>query len=72
MIRVPAKRMKTLDPSRVDEIALSMIEEGQLTPIQLRADGEGYVLIEGLHRLEARRALGETQIDAYIVRARQH
>jgi ParB-like chromosome segregation protein Spo0J len=31
-----------------------------------------YVLVEGLHRLEACRALGEQTIDSIIVRARQH
>jgi hypothetical protein len=30
------------------------------------------VLIEGLHRLEASKFLGETEIDAYIVQARKH
>jgi ParB-like chromosome segregation protein Spo0J len=71
-IRVPAKRAKTLDPARVQQIAEDMIENGQTTPIQVRADGPGYVLVEGLHRLEALRALGETTIDAYLVRARLH
>jgi hypothetical protein len=30
------------------------------------------VLIEGLHRLEALRALGEDTVEAYIVQARKH
>ncbi|MDH3235561.1 MAG: ParB N-terminal domain-containing protein, partial [Alphaproteobacteria bacterium] len=51
-IRVPVKRVRTLDPARVEEIAQSMLEEGQKTPIRVRADGERYVLVEGLHRLE--------------------
>lgn len=71
-IRVPAKRAKTLDPAKVQVIAEDMIDHGQTTPIQLRADGDGFVLIEGLHRLEARRALGEATIEAYLVRARLH
>ena len=49
-----------------------MIDNGQKTPIQVRIDGDGYILIEGLHRLEALRALGEVNVDAYIVRARLH
>jgi hypothetical protein len=32
----------------------------------------GPVLIEGLHRLDAMKALGESVIDAYLVSARQH
>jgi sulfiredoxin len=66
-IRVPAKRARTLDPQRVEEIAASMLEEGQKTPIRVRADGERYVLVEGLHRLEACKALGETTIVGLVV-----
>jgi ParB-like chromosome segregation protein Spo0J len=71
-VRVPSQRKKTLSNDKVQEIAESIIENGQTTPIQVRLDGNGYVLIEGLHRLEALRALGETSIDAYFVRARLH
>jgi ParB-like chromosome segregation protein Spo0J len=42
------------------------------TPIQVRADGARFVLVEGLHRLEAARSLGEEEIDAYLVQARRH
>ncbi len=70
-IRVPVKRAKTLDPAKVDAIAESIIDEGQKVPIQVRVDGEGYVLIEGLHRLEALRALGEAEIRSYLVQARK-
>jgi sulfiredoxin len=71
-IRVPVKRRKTLDEAKVAEIAERMIEEGQLKPILVRPDGDGYVLVEGLHRLEACRALGETTIVGLIVQARRH
>lgn len=71
-IRVPVKRRKTLDPAKVDEIAASIIEDGQLKPILVRPDGDGYVLVEGLHRLEACRALGETTIVGLVVQARRH
>lgn len=70
-IRVPVKRAKTLDSSKVTEIAESIIEEGQKVPIQVRVDGDGFVLIEGLHRLEALRALGERSIETYLVQARK-
>ena len=66
-IRVPVKRVRTLDPARVEEIAQSMLEEGQKTPIRVRADGERYVLVEGLHRLEACKALGEQTIVGIVV-----
>jgi ParB-like chromosome segregation protein Spo0J len=71
-VRVPVKRAKTLEPARVSEIAESILETGLTTPIQVRADGETFVLIEGLHRLEAMKALGETIVDAYLVQARKH
>ena len=62
-IRVPVKRAKTVDPARVEAIAESMLEAGQTTPILVRPDGAGFVLVEGLHRLEAKNALGDTTIE---------
>jgi len=71
-IYVPVKRRATLDPKIVEEIAESMLEVGQQTPILVRRDGARYVLVEGLHRLEACRALGEATILGYLVAARKH
>jgi ParB-like chromosome segregation protein Spo0J len=71
-IRVPVKRARTLDQDKLQSMAEDVIVKGQLTPIQVRTDGDGYILVEGLHRLEALRALGEQMIEAYIVRARLH
>jgi sulfiredoxin len=71
-IHVPVKRAKTLDMGKVAQIAESILEDGQTVPIQVRADGERFVLVEGLHRLEAMKALGETTISGYLVQARQH
>jgi len=71
-IHVPVKRAKTLDPDKVLALAEDMLERGQTTPIRLRADGDRYVLIEGFHRLEALRALGEITVEGYLVRARLH
>jgi len=71
-IHVPVKRVKTLDPAKVAEIAEDMLNNGQTTPIRLRADGARFVLIEGYHRLEALKALGEDSVEAYLVRARLH
>ena len=72
MIYVPTKRVKTLDSDKVLELAEDILENGQKTPIRLRPDGQRFVLIEGLHRLEALRALGEETIVGYLVRARLH
>jgi len=71
-IRVPVKRAKTLEEAKVQEIAESILEEGQTTPIRVRKSKDGFVLIEGLHRLEALKALGEEMVDGYLVRAVQH
>ncbi len=71
-IRVTAKRAKTLDADKVQTLAEDMIDNGQTTPIQVRAEGAGFILVEGLHRFEALRALGETTVTAYLVRARLH
>ena len=71
-IYVPVKRRASLEQKRVDEIALSMLEKGQETPILVRADGARFVLVEGLHRLEAAKSLGEKTIVGFLVDARKH
>ena len=71
-IYVPTKRRATREQKRVDEIAASMLDTGQQTPILVRPDGARFVLVEGLHRLEAAKALGETTILGYRVDARKH
>ncbi|ODT08126.1 MAG: chromosome partitioning protein ParB [Mesorhizobium sp. SCN 65-20] len=71
-IYVPAARRKTLHPETVRHLAEDILENGMKMPIQVRLDGKRYVLIEGLHRLEAVKWLGETAIDAYLVHARRH
>jgi sulfiredoxin len=71
-VRVPVKRAKTLDPAKVEALAESILENGQTTPISVRADGERYVLVEGLHRLEALKALGEETVAGFLVQARRH
>jgi sulfiredoxin len=71
-IYVPTKRRTTLEQKRVDEIAASMLDGGQRTPILVRADGARFVLVEGLHRLEAAKALGEKTIIGFLVSARKH
>ena len=70
-VYVPSARRKTLDTAKAEEIAESMIDEGQLTPIQVRVDGERYVLVEGLHRLEACKLLEEESILVLFVQAKR-
>jgi sulfiredoxin len=71
-IYVPVKRRATLKPDTVKEIAESMLQVGQQTPVLVRQDGERLVLVEGLHRLEACKALGEETILGFLVDARKH
>ena len=71
-IYVPVKRRTTLDPKKAQAIAESMLQVGQQTPILVRQDGERFVLVEGLHRLEACKQLGEDTIFGYLVQARRH
>jgi ParB/RepB/Spo0J family partition protein len=71
-VYVPVKRRATFDQKRVNEIAASILEKGQQTPILVRADGARFVLVEGLHRLEAAKALGEKTVLCFLVDARKH
>ena len=68
-IYVPVKRRKALRPEVVQEIAESIMEIGQQAPILVRPDEDRFVLVEGLHRLEACKALGERAIMGLLVPA---
>ena len=69
-IYVPAGRRHDVQPETVAELAESILEEGLKVPISVR-QGEGrYVLVSGLQRLEACKALGEETITAIVVGAR--
>jgi hypothetical protein len=69
LIYVPAKRRGAVKPEVVRQIAESMLESGQEAPILVRRDGDRFVLIEGLQRLEACKALGEQTILGFLVTA---
>ena len=71
-IYVPTARRKTLHPETVRVLAEDILENGLKLPIHVRHDGKRHVLVEGLHRLEATKWLGETEIAAYLVQAKRH
>ena len=71
-IYVPTARKKTLHPETVRHLAEDILENGMKTPIQVRHDGKRHILVEGLHRLEAAKALGEETIIGFRVDARKH
>jgi ParB/RepB/Spo0J family partition protein len=67
-IYVPVKRRRALDAEVVNRIAESILEVGLETPVLVRPDEDQrrYVLLDGLHRLEACKALGEATILALV------
>jgi len=69
-VYVPAKRRKTLVQETVDTLAEDILENGMQHPILVRWDGKRFVLVEGFHRLEACRTLGEETIVGLRVQAR--
>ena len=71
-IYVLVKRRAMLDPNKVQEIAESILQVGLQSPILVRQDGDRFILVEGLHRLEACKQLGEETIVGYVVQARRH
>lgn len=71
-IYVPTKRRDEIDPERVAELAESILEEGLKVPISVRQGKGRYVLVAGLQRLEAMKALGEDTITAIVVGSPQH
>jgi ParB/RepB/Spo0J family partition protein len=71
-IYVPAAKRGPLDPDKVTALAESIAEIGQQSPILVRPDKERYVLVSGLHRLEACKALGETTVKVNLVQAAKH
>jgi sulfiredoxin len=70
-IYIPMKRRNSLDLERVTKLANDILEHGLIMPILVRRDETRFVLVEGLHRLEACKALGEQTIKALVVQARR-
>ena len=71
-IYVPAKRRDEIDPARVESLAENILEDGLKVPISVRQGKGRYVLVAGLQRLEAMKALGEVTITAIVVGSPQH
>jgi N6-adenosine-specific RNA methylase IME4 len=58
-ITVPPNRMRRLRPEKVDEIAESFRQRGQIQPVVVRQNGAGGLeLIAGLHRLRGAAKVG--------------
>ena len=70
-IYVPVKRRQDVNPETVEALAGSIMEDGLQPPLGVRRDGDRFVLVSGLHRLEACKALGEETINVNVVQARK-
>ena len=68
-IYIPTAKRGPIDAEKVQVLAESIAENGMQSPILLRPDKERYVLVSGLHRLEACKALGELKVKANLVQA---
>ena len=68
-IYVPAAKRTPIDAEKVQALAESIAENGLQSPILVRPDKERYVLVSGLHRLEACKALGESKVKVNLVQA---
>lgn len=64
-IEIPEGR-RPVDPSAVKRLADSIEEIGLRHPITVRRRGDRYILVAGLHRLEACRKLGREHVPAII------
>jgi ParB-like chromosome segregation protein Spo0J len=64
---IPVKRRNEIDQEKVAALAEEILEDGQKVPIQVRRDKKRYVVVNGAHRIEAVRLLGEERIEAIIV-----
>jgi ParB family chromosome partitioning protein len=65
-VNVGARR-RSVNRRKVKGLAGSIAQVGLLNPITVRATGDEYTLVAGLHRLEAAKLLGWSQIPAVIV-----
>ena len=68
-IYIPTARRKELGQGKLDGVVESMLNGDEQKPIRVREGKGRYVLVAGIHRLEASKAVGEKTIDAYIVQA---
>jgi ParB-like chromosome segregation protein Spo0J len=68
-IHVPEKKWKALKPGVVQDLAESILNVGQQDAILVRREKDHFVLVDGLHRLEACKALGERAILGLLISA---
>ncbi len=69
-IYVPLRLRQPLDEGKVAMLAEAILEDGLKVPVEVRRDGQRFVLVHGRYRIEALRSLGETSTRALVVHAK--
>jgi ParB-like chromosome segregation protein Spo0J len=68
---IPTARKKEFDQDKADKVIEQMMNGEEIRPIQIRQGDGRFVLVKGIHRLEAAKSLGDVKIKAYLVGAKQ-
>jgi ParB family chromosome partitioning protein len=63
----PHQPRKKFDKKSLVELASSIKEKGVITPITVKTDGNGYILIAGERRLRASKLIKKREIPGYII-----
>ena len=63
----PHQPRKNFDQKTLEELAASIQEKGVITPITVRLDKGGYILIAGERRVRASKLAKQKEIPAYII-----
>ena len=63
----PHQPRKKFNKKSLEELAASIKEKGVITPITVKADKKGYILIAGERRLRASTLIKKKEIPAYII-----
>jgi ParB family chromosome partitioning protein len=63
----PHQPRKKFDKKSLVELASSIKEKGVITPITVKTDGDGYILIAGERRLRASKLIKKREIPGYII-----
>jgi len=57
---------KQMSPEKLEELTESLRDLGQIVPVKVRKNGEGYTLVYGHRRVQAAKAAGFKEIDAVV------
>jgi len=63
----PHQPRKKFDKKSLEELAASIKEKGVITPITVKIDDNGYILIAGERRLRASKLIKKREIPGYII-----